>query len=159
MDAAPEPFPDAAAMQAELGARVAARRAAGEYPAGLEEALDEHYHRVVHRPREPQVASLTEAFDRFLDGATYRVPAPAFTSGMPGGTKLHALISSTVVRHTQDLVLQLDQHARLEQDVFSWLLQVVDDLQREHEHLRGHIEVLYEEQVALRARLAALEER
>ncbi len=153
-----ETLPDAAAMQAELAERVAARRAAGAYPPGLEEALDEHYRRVVHRPELPRIDTLEAAFDRYEAGAAFRVPAPAFTSGVPGGTRIHRLISSTVVRHTQDLVLQLDDHARSVQEVFAALLGVIDGLQREHEHLLGHVEILYEQQAELRARLRALEE-
>jgi hypothetical protein len=84
-----------------------------------------------------------EAFERYVERAAFHVPNPEFSSGMPGGTKIHEIVSKTVVRHTQDLVLQLDDFARLVQDVLASILVAFDDVRASDEYLLSQIETLY----------------
>jgi hypothetical protein len=164
MDAGPhasdaEPFPDAAVMQAELGARVAARRAAGEYPPGLDDALEQHAAHLASRPPEARVRAVADALQRWDAVGPYERPDPAASSRIPGGTRLHALISSNVARHTGELVNELEEHARAEREVLERILDALGDLAVENARLREHVQVLHEEQASLRSRLAALEHR
>jgi hypothetical protein len=140
-------------LQRELEQRVARRRSDGAYPPGLEDELDAHWRRIAHRPRAMRLDTPNEAFERYVERAAFHVPTPEFTSGMPGGTKIHEIVSKTVVRHTQDLVLQLDEFARLVQDVLASVLIAFDDVRASDEYLLSQIETLYAGAAELRRNL------
>lgn len=96
-------------LLALLQARVAERRAAGDYPEGLQRQLEMQFERGMHRAREG--AGATDVLDehigrlgRVLDGLNVDV-APS--SRLPGGTALHAASARLVRRHLQHLAAQM----------------------------------------------------
>jgi O-antigen chain-terminating methyltransferase len=133
-------------LLATLRDRIDQRRAAGLYPVGLEDELDEHFGRLTDE-RPPGAAFLLDQLDE-ARGAIQRAQvtgteAPT-DSRVPGGSLVHRAVGKAVARHVQGLVEQTQQHAaavdravQLVADVASVLadsydtrvLQQLDDLQ------------------------------
>jgi hypothetical protein len=133
--------PDDAARLAELVAqRVAAGTTDGTYPPGIDDELDSHWRRVASRPVDAPLDRVHHAFDAYLAGAAFHVPAVAPSSGLPGGAVVHKVVGATVTRHMQDLVLQLDDFARHVQEMFAAIVQVIDVPSHTHTQLVGHLE-------------------
>lgn len=90
---------------ASLVAGIAARRADGEYPAGLEEELEAEFveiMRAVHRD-EVGTRELRERLER-VAASIGRVRAdPPVDSRVPGGSAVHATVARLVSRHTNTL--------------------------------------------------------
>lgn len=137
-----QPSP-ADALAAAVAEQVAIGRSDGTYPAGLESDLDAHWRRVAARPDEVPRHRLHRAFDDYVDGAAFSVPAPPPSSGAPGGAAIHKIVGKTVSRHMSDLVLQLDDFARSVQEMFASIIAVLDDVPAHvHTDLIGQLEAM-----------------
>jgi hypothetical protein len=145
------PLPEADALAAGLAERVARRRAEGAYPEGIDDDLAEHLHRVAGRTPSG-LPEARAALDR-VRGAPFAVPRPAFSSGIPGGTRIHAVVSTTVVRHTTELVGQLEEYARRVEAALAAALDAVAALERRDAERTGHVEALYGQIAELQRRL------
>jgi Methyltransferase domain len=115
---------DQAELMAELRARVEERRAAGEYPPGLEEDLDRHFQAVV--------ASRGRSRDRLLQLLARARAAAAMDrslipldSRLPMGELVHRSVGRVVARQTDGVIDQVEAYAAAVQDL---LAAVIDDL-------------------------------
>ncbi len=113
----PDPTIDLASVVDRLRARVAERRAAGEYPPELEAELAEHAAAVLGRPAgsgegaaTAELAALLGAVEATRD---LRVDPDqlAVDSRVPGGARIHQLIVRSASRLDQQLADQLQHHA------------------------------------------------
>ncbi len=107
---------DLEAVLGELKARVAERRAAGEYPEALEAQLSEHFERVMaHRKQDPRPEEpyLDELVDQLEERSRFHVPALSYESHFPGGEKLRRTIGELVRRQEQETVDQLLHYTNL----------------------------------------------
>lgn len=155
---APDPSsPDLERLLETLRERVARRRASGEYPPGLEAALDGHFERLTgDRSATPSflLAELDNAMDT-LEHFEFRRDNISTTSRIPGGSMLHRAIAKGVARQIQGVLEQAqDQSHRvaltvslmaratnlLADEYDTRVLQQLDDLQlrlvEEHERLQ-----------------------
>jgi hypothetical protein len=120
--------PDMEAVVGELRRRVAARRASGDYPPGLEERLARHFERVqAHRPDADRLKPVREAIDR-LDAVSHFSPAQIDpTSRVPAGTYLHRIVGRAVSRQTIGILAQVQAYATALRQVLERLLERLDD--------------------------------
>jgi SAM-dependent methyltransferase len=126
------PPPSVDELVVELRARVEERRRSGAYPAGLEEDLAEHFHRILRqrvesRPRR-DVWEPVRAAEQALPLEATRIPAD---SSLPGGATLHRLIAKMVGRQTQGALEQVQGFAQPVVDALAALAGALDDLARE----------------------------
>lgn len=88
-----------------LQARVAQRRAAGEYPPGLEEQLEAEFEQImkaVHR-HELDTDELRRRVDVVGEATSYVSAEPRLESRVPGGSTVHTAAARLVRRHTSTL--------------------------------------------------------
>lgn len=142
---------DVAQLVEELKRTVEERRAAGQYPAGLEEDLEAHFRRIVSHRIAPDLSRLDVAVAR-LKGvpglSPERIPAG---SGMPGGAALHRSVAKLVARQTQGVLEQVEE-------VTAALRAAVDELSWAVRQASTHVHADLIAQVdALQERLSALE--
>jgi hypothetical protein len=96
---------DLEAILESLSARIAARRAAGDYPEGLERQLEAEFTamlRAIDR-HEIDTAHLDHLVAATGEAAHDVHAAPASTSRIPGGGFVHETTARVVRRHTDDL--------------------------------------------------------
>jgi len=123
--------PDIDALVAELRARVAARRASGEYPPGLEEDLETrfgHLRRHGVSPARPfdvraQLARMAAA----LPLGRARIP---LTSIRPGGAAVHQIVARAVARQTEGILQQVQAFAQPARESIEALAEAVERLDR-----------------------------
>ena len=162
MSTEPAPIDD---LIERLRARVDERRAAGEYPEGLEEQLDEHFRRIAfHRARvdTEKLHRAVQTFEERIDFAPHEI---AIESGVPGGELLHKAINKAMNRQRQAVLEQCATFADAVRDVVRELASAIED-PKSHEHgdLEGRIDTLVErvagaELAELRRRVELLEQR
>ncbi|HZQ78273.1 MAG TPA: hypothetical protein VFE55_13145 [Acidimicrobiia bacterium] len=123
--------PDIDSLVAELRARVEARRAAGEYPPGLEESLEARFrHLLRHRitPARPfdvraQLARMAAA----LPLQRARIP---LSSARPAAGALHRIIARAVARQTEGILQQVQDFAEPAGESITALAEAVERLDR-----------------------------
>jgi hypothetical protein len=97
--------PDIAALVAELQARVARRRADGDYPPGMEAQLEAEFERVVRGAirDETDTAELGRLVAAVGLSAAGINAEPDLGSRVPGGALFHRSAARVVGRHTRHL--------------------------------------------------------
>lgn len=129
----------------ELRARVADRRQAGFYPEGLEEELDAHFRRIVAHRRVTDLTSLRSSLD-VLDvrGSFSRNRIPLHTT-VPGGERIHQVVSKVVARQTQGILEQVQGFADVVREA---LVKVADALEDPYGHVHtdlvGQLDAVWE---------------
>lgn len=123
---------DAERLMQTIRARVAERRAAGEYPPDLESRLAAHYQRILHFRQEidEDLTPLREALHR-LSARRFVRPAAPTSSRVPGGEKLHELVARVVARHLDSILSELNDYASSLAEV---LEQVAQHIGPNHQH-------------------------
>ena len=135
---------------AELRARVERRRAAGEYPPGLEEDLDRHFQRIVAHRATPDHGVLQARVEELGQLSFTREAIPA-DSSLPGGAALHGLIAKAVARQTEGVLEQVRQLADATRAALEAVLASLEDpYGHVHADLVGQLDAVLE-------RLAAFE--
>lgn len=94
---------------AQLEARVAERRAAGDYPPGLEEQLEAHFSKMLRALYDTNAATQSLAAHvnsvaLVLDGMSHRVETG---SRIPGGSAVHRAAAVLVRRQSQHIIGQV----------------------------------------------------
>lgn len=136
----------------ELKDRVARRRAAGEYPEGLEEALDSHFQRISERiPTHYDQGRLRAALGKLEADMGFNPDRIPIESGMPGGSAIHKAVAKAVSRQTQGILEQTQVFADAVRDAVKELIEAFEHPHgHEHADLLGQVDALFD-------RLAALE--
>jgi SAM-dependent methyltransferase len=153
---APSVAPDVDALVAELQAKVAARRKAGDYPPGLEEDLSQHFERVLSqragaRPA-PDLHGPLQAVGAALPINVGRIQVG---SDVPGGKVVHQAIARLVGRQTQGVVQQVQAFAEPVRATLTALVEAVEALAKEvHVDISAHLDAVYERQAAHERALA-----
>ena len=136
----------------QLRARVAERRRSGVYPPGLEDALEDHFRRIVaHRTDHDstdvraRIAALDER-SRFDAGRIH------VESQTPGGKVLHQAVAKAVGRQTQGALDQVQHYADGVRSVLVALAEALDDPAHVHADLVEQFDTVLE-------RLASAERR
>jgi 2-polyprenyl-3-methyl-5-hydroxy-6-metoxy-1,4-benzoquinol methylase len=120
----------------ELRARVAERREAGFYPEGLEDQLDAHFRRIVTHRRSADMASLRSSLDVLeVRGAFGRHRIPLATA-VPGGERIHQIVSKVVARQTQGILEQVQEFADTVRDALG---KIADHLEDPYGHVHTDI--------------------
>lgn len=110
-----------------LRSRVRERRSNGEYPDGLEEALDAHFRRIVFHRSRPHLGQLREAVATFDERLAARPRDVGADSGVPGGEMLHRVVNKAIARQRQALVDHMSDLADAMRDVVHVLVDAVQD--------------------------------
>jgi hypothetical protein len=97
---------------AALDQRVAAKRAAGEYPPGLEQQLERHFAELIRELREPalDLGPLRSAVGR-THAHAFRPDQISHSSRLPVGTAVHATVAKAVSRQTIGVLQQSQDFA------------------------------------------------
>lgn len=88
-------------------AEAAARRERGEYPEGLEEHLDRHYHEIAKQGRGERARLLAELAGRLGAAADLELGDVPADSRVPGGRVFHRLVRRSVRRQLEPLLHDL----------------------------------------------------
>jgi 2-polyprenyl-3-methyl-5-hydroxy-6-metoxy-1,4-benzoquinol methylase len=109
-DASGSPAPDSVdALVETLRERVEARRAAGEYPPGLEQDLDAHFRQISAARRGP--STLRDHFEALRASTAFAAERIKATSRLRAGAAVHRLVGRIVHRQTQGVLLQVGEFA------------------------------------------------
>jgi hypothetical protein len=123
--------PDIDALVAELRARVEARRAAGEYPPGLEESLEARFrHLQRHPPAPAHPVDLRDRLARMRAALPLGRARIALTSGRPGGAAVHQIVARAVARQTEGILQQVQAFAQPAGESIEALAEAVERLER-----------------------------
>lgn len=136
----------------QLRARVAERRRSGAYPPGLEDALEDHFRRIVaHRSANDatDVRDRIAALDERSRFGADRIHAESQT---PGGKVLHQAVAKAVGRQTQGALDQVEHYAGGVRAVLVALADALDDPAHVHADLVEQFDTVLE-------RLASAERR
>ncbi|MCP3855554.1 MAG: class I SAM-dependent methyltransferase, partial [Actinomycetia bacterium] len=143
-----------------LRRRVASRRAAGEYPEGLEEGLDEHFRRLVaQRPTEVSTATFDERI-RALDSTRFDSGSIPVQSGLPGGSMYHRSVLKAVSRPLHRIAQQFDEVRVATVAALAEASDLVGQLDTRAQPLEGELSAMHarltdlERQVVITERLA-----
>jgi SAM-dependent methyltransferase len=151
------PVPDVDPLIAELRERVEQRRAAGEYPPGLEEDLERHFRKILaHRIASRPVTDLRGPLGAVHAAAAFdpgRIPTQ---SNLPGGRALHQTVGKAVGRQTAGILGQVSHFAQPVTALLAALVDAVEELGRRLDvDVAGHLDAIYERQAG-QERAAAL---
>lgn len=133
----------------QLRAKVEQREREGFYPLELAQDLHEHFKRIAaHRPMADfdELRAHLHAVDLVSGFSPNRISTD---SGMPGGTRFHALVGRLVARQTQGILEQMQQFADAMRLVLRTLADLVEQPQAHiHADLLGKIDALFEQVAA-----------
>jgi SAM-dependent methyltransferase len=129
----------------QLRARVAERRKAGFYPEGLEEELDAHFRRVAAHRRMTDTTLLRSSLEVLeVRGAFSRARIPLDTS-IPGGERIHHVVSKVVARQTQGILEQVQGFADVVREMLEKVVDALEDpYGHVHTDLVGQLDAVWE---------------
>lgn len=136
----------------ELQQRVNRRRAAGEYPEGLEESLDGHFQRIAERiPSRYDQSRLRAALGKLEADMGFTPARISAESGVPGGSAMHRAVAKAVSRQTQGILEQTQVFADAVRDTLKEIIAAIEHPHgHEHSEMLGQVDALFD-------RLGALE--
>lgn len=153
----PETGPDLDGLVARLRDRVAERRRSGTYPPGLEEALEDHFRRVVAHRASPDFTGLRARLAA-LDGRSRFDAARIHSqSQRPGGEALHRAVSKVVARQTQGVLDQVQRYADAVREVLEGVAAAVEDPVHVHADLVEQLDAVLERLATAQRRATAAE--
>jgi len=127
-----------------LRSRVARRRAAGDYPEGLEEELEEHFRRIAFHKVATDPDGLREAVSRVDERRKFTAEVPA-ESSVPGGEILHRALNKALARQGQLIVDQLQDFADVVHDALALVAAAVQNPNvHVHADLVGRLDAVLE---------------
>jgi len=139
------PRPDTDELVEELRRRVAERREAGVYPAGLEEDLDAHFRRVAAHRRGNDLSALRASLDALDARSGFSAERIPLDASVPGGRQVHQLVSRAVARQTQGILQQVQEFADAVRDTLARVADVLEDADGHvHTDLIGQLDALWE---------------
>lgn len=145
-EAAPESTPHGIDDLLErLRKRVEERRANGDYPAELEEQLEDHFRRIVLHRQKADTAQLQADIDAIDSHMDFTQQDMGVDSNFPGGEIMHKAFSKALHRHTAQLHQQLQEFAEAVRRAMQSLANATQD-PNSHTHgdLIGHLDAVLE---------------
>jgi hypothetical protein len=119
------------ALVASLQARVAERRARGEYPEGLEEDLSARFRHLLRHRRPPaRPFDVRDALARMAAALPLRRERIPLESARPGGDIVHRALARLVTRQTQGILQQVQAFAQPARESIEALAEAVERLDR-----------------------------
>jgi O-antigen chain-terminating methyltransferase len=147
VDAVPQTVDE---LVAALRARVADREASGEYPEGLEDDLDAHFHRIVSHRLGRSYDHLHEALDVVHDAGDLGMHRFSLESGLPGGNIVHKVIGKVVSRQSQGTLQQVKGFAEAVESALRVLVANAEEpAQHAHLELLSYLDSIDERLTAL----------
>ena len=157
---------------ARIQTRIRERRAAGDYPAGLEDELDRHY-RQVSDTLHGTSATLREAaaaVHRVGVTSGFAAERISYASRASAGTVAHRVVGKATIRQTQGVLQQMQEFSTATREALEACLEALrDEAVHTHPQLERRLAYLVDKLdnfesagdavAALEARVAALEAR
>lgn len=141
----PPDTPNVDDLVVELKARVEQREREGLYPSELTQELHEHFRRIVAQRSTPDLHDLRKQVEHPDLLATFSPDRISLASGVPGGSRFHALVARTVARQTHGVLEQMQQFADAVRDVLAAVVAALEDPHNHvHADLVGQIDALFE---------------
>ena len=140
----PGAAPDLDDVVAELQARVEQRRRSGAYPPGLEDALEEHFRRIVAHRATPDFTGLRARVAALDEHARFDAGSIHAHSQRPGGQALHRAVAKVVARQTQGVLDQVQRYADAMRDVLEGVLASLEDPVHVHADLVEQLDAVLE---------------
>jgi SAM-dependent methyltransferase len=147
---------DIDALVDRLRERVEERRREGAYPPGLEDALADHFRRVLlerARPGEaPDLRGPLVALQQALPLQRARIP---IDSSLPGGQVVHRAIGKAISRQTQGALQQVQGFADPVRELLERVVAMLEHLERKVDvEIPRHLDAIIERQAAQERQLA-----
>lgn len=151
--------PDLDEVLAELQARVEERRRSGAYPPGLEDALADHFARIVAHRASPDFAALRSVIARLDERATFGSKSLdfQFQSQVPGGKLLHQTVAKVVSRQTQGILDQVQRYADGMREVLAGVAHSLEDPIHVHADLVEQLDSILEHLATVERRAVVAE--
>ena len=141
----PPDTPNVDDLVVELKAKVEQREREGLYPTELAQELHEHFRRIVAQRSTPDLHDLRRQIENPDLLATFSPDRISLASGVPGGSKLHALVARLVARQTHGVLEQMQQFADAVRAVLEGVVGALEDPHNHvHADLVGQIDALFE---------------
>lgn len=158
------------AALSRIQTRISERRAAGDYPVGLEAELDRHYRQVSDTLHGTSAAlrDATAAVHRVGAASGFAAERISYASRAPAGAVAHRVVGKATMRQTQGVLQQVQEFSAATRDALEACLEALRE-QAVHSHPQlerrlaylvdklGDFESARDELVSLEARVAALE--
>lgn len=142
---------DVDALIDQLRQRVEERRAAGEYPADLEERLDAHFRSIEgHRRSAYDFSVLDEHLGKLRQTSSFSQDSISTDSRVSGGAAFHRAVAKMVSRQVAGILEQLQTFADLAVAVGEELAGAVrNPRSHRHDDLEGAVRLLQDQAAAL----------
>lgn len=128
-----------------LHERVEERRAAGDYPDGLEEDLDQHFRRIAFHRTKADTTALDEAVAKLDASMDFSPRAIEIESSFPGGEMFHRALDKAMARQRQAMLEQMSEFAEVVRETVHVLADAVKNPQSHvHGDLVGRLDVILE---------------
>lgn len=152
-----EAAPDLDAVLERLRARVEERRRAGLYPPGLEDALDEHFRRIVAFRAAHDHLDLRERIAALDARSRFTAEVGEVQSRVPGGRVLHQAAAKATSRQTQAVIDQVQRYADGLREVLVAVADGMEDPAHVHADLVDSLDAVLERLAAIERRTTAAE--
>jgi 2-polyprenyl-3-methyl-5-hydroxy-6-metoxy-1,4-benzoquinol methylase len=132
-------------LVARLKTRVEERRAAGEYPDGLEEELEQHFKRIVFHRTKTQIDQLQSDIDALDSHMQFSLDHVGVDSDMPGGELIHKALTKALARTHNAMTEQVQEFAiAVRRALITLTATVQDPTSHVHSDLVGHLDAVLE---------------
>ncbi|HEY2429587.1 MAG TPA: methionine biosynthesis protein MetW [Acidimicrobiales bacterium] len=129
----------------ELRAKVAERRKAGFYPEGLEHELDAHFKRIVAHRRMTDMTNLRASLAALEIRGLFSPDRIPLSTSIPGGERVHQVVSKLVSRQTQGILEQVQDFADMVREALEIVADALEDpYGHVHADIVGQVDAVWE---------------
>ena len=145
----PSERPDVDELVAQLQAKVEQRRAQGDYPPGLEDALDEHFRRIAAHRVIPDFSAVEQALAKMEAAAQFSADRIETGSSAPGGASVHRLLAKLTRRQTEGVLQQVQEFADATREAMRAIVVAMQQpAAHNHAELVGEIDAILDRMAA-----------